>query len=87
MWGIELATDPNYMYMQQVFEQLALSNNCRMMVNGEVNLNDATRFGQIWNGIAGEGFNPDGTGAWLGMGLPDADPGVAGIQPPPCICP
>ncbi len=46
--------------------------------DGKINLNDATRFGQIWTGTNGEGKNPDGTGAWLGEGLPPR---------PLCTCP
>ncbi len=38
--------------------------------DGQINLNDATAFGQIVNGTNGEGRNPDGTGGWLGSGLP-----------------
>ena len=41
VWGIELGTDPTQIYMQQVFEQFALSNGARLMNpnSGEVDLN------------------------------------------------
>jgi len=45
--------------------------------DGQINLNDATKCGQILNGTSGEGINPDGTGSWLGEGLPTK---------PPCAC-
>ncbi|MEO0455803.1 MAG: extracellular solute-binding protein [Cyanobacteria bacterium P01_A01_bin.114] len=31
MWGIQVATDPTQVYMQQVFEQFALSNGCQLI--------------------------------------------------------
>ncbi len=46
--------------------------------NDQVNINDATKFGQIWNGTNDEGKEPDGTGAWNGEGLPGE---------PACSCP
>ncbi|MDJ0703182.1 MAG: extracellular solute-binding protein [Leptolyngbyaceae cyanobacterium MO_188.B28] len=40
LWSIEVGTDPTQTYTQQVFEQFALSNNCRLVdASGEVNLN------------------------------------------------
>jgi len=39
MYGIEVGTDPTQVYMQQVFEHFALSNGCRLIVDGQVNLN------------------------------------------------
>ena len=41
VWGIEMGTDPTQIYMQQVFEQFALSNGARLINpnSGEVNLN------------------------------------------------
>ena len=47
-------------------------------LNRLANINDATLFGQIWNGTNGEGMNPDGTGGWEGEGLPTR---------PACECP
>ena len=40
VWGIELGTDPTQIYMQQVFEQFALSNGARLVNpnSGEVDL-------------------------------------------------
>jgi multiple sugar transport system substrate-binding protein len=41
VWGIELGTDPTQIYMQQVFEQFALSNGARLVNpnSGQVDLN------------------------------------------------
>lgn len=41
IWGIAVGTDPTQVYMQQVFEHIALSNNARLVnpKTGEVDLN------------------------------------------------
>jgi multiple sugar transport system substrate-binding protein len=41
VWGIEMGTDPTQIYMQQVFEQFALSNGARLVNpnSGQVDLN------------------------------------------------
>jgi multiple sugar transport system substrate-binding protein len=66
IWGFEAATDPSQLYMQQVFEHFALSNNVRLTnQKGEVNLNtpEMVETLEFYKGLAS--FSPRGNLYWL----------------------
>ena len=67
LWSIEVGTDPTQAYTQQVFEQFALSNNCRLVDSaGRINLNtpQCVAVLEFYNQLASD-FSPPGDIYWL----------------------
>jgi multiple sugar transport system substrate-binding protein len=66
MWGFEAATDPSQLYMQQVFEHFALSNNVSLTAgNGDVNLKTTEMVETLEFYKALASFSPRGNLYWL----------------------
>ncbi|HDR16574.1 MAG TPA: extracellular solute-binding protein, partial [Desulfobacteraceae bacterium] len=66
MWGFEAATDPSQVYMQQVFEHFALSNNVKLTTKeGEVDLNTPAMLETLEFYKALTSFSPPGNLYWL----------------------
>ncbi|NIQ38118.1 MAG: extracellular solute-binding protein [Proteobacteria bacterium] len=66
VWGIEVGTDPTQVYMQQVFEQFALSNGARLIDanTGKVDLNTAAFIETLKFYKRLAGFTPPGDIYW-----------------------
>ena len=67
LWSIEVGTDPTQAYTQQVFEQFALSNGCRLVDNsGQVNLStpQCVNVLEFYKQLVSQ-FSPPGDIYWL----------------------
>jgi multiple sugar transport system substrate-binding protein len=66
VWGIEVGTDPTQVYMQQVFEQFALSNGARLINagTGKVDLNTPAFIETLKFYKRLAGFTPPGDIYW-----------------------
>ena len=80
LWGIEVGTDPTQTYTQQVFEQFALSNGCRLVdPSGRINLStpQCVAVLEFYKQLVSE-FTPPGDIYWL-QTRQDFQAGIAGM--------